>query len=283
MILEQLYNEIITGENFEIAINEKEIISKYDVRNWMEKILTSGKSIRNSFIYHSDIICKIFPELSKCIDFWQNNKYHRHNVYEHLLYVVDGCKTDDFIIKLAALFHDIGKPDSYIEDSEGHGHFYGHPEVSYEICKNSILNRIELTYKEQDRFLNLVRYHDITIIDTDKSVGRAYRVYGESFLRDWFILKQADLDDHIFPDKNEKWIVDTSMLYNRMLNIIKDEKKLSIKNLNINGTILKEGLGIPEGKQIGKILQTLFEEVRTDKLKNETDELILRAYELKDI
>ena len=58
-MLEQLYNEILNENNFDILINKDENIDKYSIRTWIEKILVSGKPIRESFINHSNIICYI--------------------------------------------------------------------------------------------------------------------------------------------------------------------------------------------------------------------------------
>ena len=68
---------------------------------------------------------KLIPELEKCKSFKQNNDWHIYDVYEHILHVVDYVP-NNISIRLAALFHDIGKPASYKEDEFGIGHFYGH-------------------------------------------------------------------------------------------------------------------------------------------------------------
>lgn len=281
MIIEKLYTEVTTGkiQNIDSSIYDNRI-SKNDLTDLLCRILTSNHNISESFIRHSDLICKIIPELEPCVGFWQNNKYHKHNVYEHMLAVVDNCDTDDYIIKLAALLHDIGKPQSYVEDKEGHGHFYGHPEISYEICKNSIIKRLEICEDDTERLLNLIRYHDITIIPTEKSVRKAYRRFGESFLYDLFMLKQADMDDHLFPSGRTDLYTDTSELILILEHIMEDENKVSLKNLNINGTSLINILGIKEGKRIGYILQTLLQEVLDNKIANSTVYLLKRASEL---
>ena len=71
----------------------------------------------------------LVPELEKCKAFEQNSDWHIYDVYEHILHVIDNV-SPNLILRLAALFHDIGKPFSYIEDKSGVGHFYGHWEVS---------------------------------------------------------------------------------------------------------------------------------------------------------
>ena len=62
-------------------------------------------------------IFEFIPELKDCKGFNQNNDWHVYDVYEHILHVVDYVE-EDLILRLTALFHDIGKPLSYTEDSK---------------------------------------------------------------------------------------------------------------------------------------------------------------------
>lgn len=255
-------------------------ISKERITAEFEKIFKSGASVRNWFISASFVITQLIPELSNCIEFNQNNKYHAHNVYEHMLCVVDNCKSNKFEIKLAALLHDIGKPDAYTEDELGYGHFYGHPEISYNICQNILKNRLRLTNEQYDRTINLIRYHDMTIASTRASVKRAMNKHGVDMLNDWFVLKQADMDDHIYPDIKSKYFVVIPEIKAIMADIIAEQSCFSLKNLNINGYHLMNELGLKPGKQIGIILNTLLDEVIEDKLINDNKVLLERAREI---
>ena len=76
-------------------------------------------------------IFDLIPELEKSKGFKQNNDWHIYDVYNHTLNVVDNVPSD-LNLRLAALFHDIGKPDTYTEDENGVGHFYGHWDKSKE-------------------------------------------------------------------------------------------------------------------------------------------------------
>ena len=99
-------------------------------------------------------------------------------------------------------------------------------------------------------------------------------------LNDWFILKQADMDDHIYPDNNCKYVIDIPCIKNYMQIILDENSCFSLKNLNINGDILMGELGLKPGKLIGEILHTLLEEVIDDKIVNDCDILLNRAHEL---
>jgi len=62
------------------------------------------------------------------------------------------------IIKLAALFHDIGKPESIYIDSENKIHFYNHEVKGAEIVKNISL-RMKMSNKETSLLKKLVLFH----------------------------------------------------------------------------------------------------------------------------
>lgn len=255
-------------------------ISKERITSELEKILTSGKKVRKWFMRCKYIIKQIIPELECCFHFNQNNKYHTHDVYEHILYVVDNCKSNKFEIKLSALLHDVGKPEAYVEDELGQGHFYGHPEISYRITKDILNKRMRLTTEQSERVLNLVFYHDMTIAKTRPSIKRALNKHGLDMLNDWFILKQADMDDHIYPNKEHKYFIDIPVIMEVINSIIEEQSCFSLKDLDINGNQIMKELGLKPGKQIGIILNTLLEEVIDEKIINDNKVLLARAQEI---
>lgn len=253
-------------------------ISKERITSELEKMLTIDKNIRDIFIEFSDVISEIIPEIGKCVNFNQNNKYHKHDVYEHSLAVVDGCKTNDFIIKLAGLLHDIGKPDSYSVDEDGHGHFYGHPEISYKITQDVVKNDLKLTREQSDRLLWLVKYHDMNTVTNVKSIRRLLNKHGVAYINDWFILKESDLLDHI--NMKDIFIDSFYKMKERTYEQINNKACFDVKDLNINGKILMDELNLKTGKTIGEILKALLEEVINESVVNETNELINKAKEI---
>jgi len=74
--------------------------------------------------YNRDIV-KIMPEFSKTIGFDQKTLWQPDDIYTHTLKVLDNTCTD-IRVRIAALFHDVGKPECFCIDKYGCGHFYGH-------------------------------------------------------------------------------------------------------------------------------------------------------------
>ena len=260
-----------------------ENISKERITQELEKILTSGKPVRKHLLKYDYILKQILPEIIPCINFKQNNKYHKHTVYEHMLAVTDLCNTDDFVLKLSALLHDIGKPSSYTLGEDGYGHFYGHPEISFDIAAEIFEKRLVLTNGQKNEALNLILNHDYSIRKTSKSIKKALKHIGVEIIDKWFILKQADLDDHInidvIGDGEGSWR-HTSELIQLKNDIIAQEQCFGLRDLKINGQTIMNELGLKPGKQIGLILSTLLEEVIEEKIVNETTTLIDRAKEI---
>jgi putative nucleotidyltransferase with HDIG domain len=79
--------------------------------------------------------------------------YHTHDVYGHTLLTVERVPAD-LVLRLAALFHDVGKPSTATPD----GAFTGHEAVGAELAA-SALGRLRFSQKETDAVVELVRLH----------------------------------------------------------------------------------------------------------------------------
>lgn len=257
-----------------------DIISKERITQEFEKMLTCGKPIKTVFMEYSDIVSVVIPEIKDCIGFWQNNKYHKHNVYEHILYVVDYCETTDFCIKMAALLHDIAKPVAYVTDEEGHGHFYGHPEMSYEISLVVLKEDFRVTSEQYDLITRLVRYHDDSIAGSKPAVKRALNKHGVDFIFKWFVLRKADQDDHIYGENAYKYVTDIPKVTELIHEIEEENACFKIKDLDINGHDIMKLLSIKPCEHIGTILSTLLDEVINEKIENKHDKLMSRTIEI---
>lgn len=141
---------------------------------------------------HEEEVFNMIPELEKCKGFNQNNEWHPYDVYEHTLHVVDNVENNK-ILRFAALFHDVGKPESYTEDEFGTGHFYGHWEVSKEVFE-SFIDKYDMDKKESELISKLILYHDINLGKIeDYSIDRFLKLFNKKELVLLYKLKRADL------------------------------------------------------------------------------------------
>ena len=139
-----------------------------------------------------DEIIKIIPELELCINFNQNNIWHIYDVFEHILHVIDNVPNNE-TLRLAALFHDIGKPFVYKIDDDGVGHFYGHWDKSNEIfCKFTDKYKLDINIK--NKVSNLILYHDLNIDKLDENeLNKLITIFDKDDITMLFQLKRSDL------------------------------------------------------------------------------------------
>ena len=91
-----------------------------------------------------DEIVKLIPKIGIMIDFDQQNWAHQYDLWMHSVETVLGLPKDidDDMVYLAALLHDIGKPDCQVygeKDGKVNMHYYGHPLRSMEIVRDEVL------------------------------------------------------------------------------------------------------------------------------------------------
>lgn len=132
-------------------------------------LLRNSKSIEE-IDRHRDEILELIPKASIMVGFDQQNYAHQYELWEHCLWTVIGLPKDidDDMVYLAALIHDIGKPDCQTlgeKDGKISMHYYGHPAKSMEITREEIIPYLisigeSLSEDEQRRLLYYVGYHD---------------------------------------------------------------------------------------------------------------------------
>ncbi len=158
---------------------------------FLENILMSDMPSA-SVKMHEYQVFSIIPELRRCKGFQQNNPWHIYDVYEHILKVVDMVPKNR-IARLAALFHDVGKPDVYYADEKGIGHFFGHWDRSVEIFQ-AFSDRQNLDGAFSNYILDLIYYHDINFDKlSDEELDQTLKKFDREKLSLLFAIKRADL------------------------------------------------------------------------------------------
>lgn len=270
--------EFTIGEATELSMKQSlsrlDTISNERVTSEFKKMLTSGKPIKQLFSKYDWLITYIIPELAPCVKFDQMSKYHKHDIYEHILHVVDGCETNKFEIKMAALLHDIGKPSVCIMGDDGHRHFIGHEKVSHEMSVDLLKRRFCLTSDSYNEILTLVRYHDMSVSGTRKSVKRALNKLGVDVFKDWMVLKSSDKRDHINISVEKQGINDKQTMEKLMQEIIAEQQYFKVNDLAVNGKDIMDVLKIRPGKVVGIILNILLDKVIDEEIENERKALL---------
>lgn len=140
---------------------------KINKREKMNRALLSSKpsaGIRR--LVESGEMREIAPEIFKMIGFKQFSPYHDSDVYEHTLRVLDNVEPK-LNLRLAALFHDIAKPDCLKFDEKGIGHFKYHSIFSASIA-SVVMKRLGYSEKLIINVCKLIKLHYIKDIRTNK-------------------------------------------------------------------------------------------------------------------
>lgn len=239
--------------------------------------LLMGKAVQQIMEEFSDVIAVILPELAPTMGFKQHNPHHLYDVYGHSLRCVTNVPTQESL-RLAALFHDIGKPHCFSLDENGVGHFYGHPDKSGEIVE-ALLKRLHYDNKTITHVTTLVREHDVYLQPTtEKALRRLLSRLGEETIRDLITLRKADATatGTADPKALEESLSETEAL---LENLLSQEGRFTLSDLAINGNDLM-AMGVPRGKAIGRILNRLFDGVLEGICQNQREILMEYAQTL---
>lgn len=147
--------------------------------------------------------------MSRCYETTQNNPHHIYNVGEHIDAVVDHIPADmkdDEVIAMAAMMHDIGKPDVKETKADGTDRFIGHAKRSAEIAAQ-ILDEIGMTEDEKNAILWIVEHHEIGDPVKPKTVKKWLNEVTKETIEKLFILRIADIEGQSDYQKSEKLAV----------------------------------------------------------------------------
>ncbi len=263
----------LTGMS-EKAANLK-AVSAERIRDELEKILKADiPSIAFHIMSETGVLDFILPELTACRGVEQKG-FHKFDVFEHSLYACDGAPSDSLEIRLAALLHDIGKPESMSFDELGIPAFHGHEKLSVKIAKG-ILQRFKFSKAVENNVLLLIEHHMFNYQPewSDSAVRRFIAKSGEENIEDLFQLRLADQYGMT------RSSIDSGNLKEfgkRIKHVLDEDHAFKIKDLAINGNILSEKGKIPKGPAMGTILEFLLESVLDDPSQNNEERLLKLA------
>lgn len=252
-------------------------ISKERIQDEVNKILLATRPSRGIRILDElNLLESIFPEVKKTIGFDQHSSHHADDVFNHSLKVLD--KTPPILeVRMAALYHDVGKIDTFFIDENGEGRFFGHQNLSEEL----LIRRLkELKYSKkfiENTSILVKRHMDNTNTYSKKSIRKLLRNIGEENLINLFALQRADV-------LSTKHADDSNInLGLSLLSEVKDDDIPKNRNeIKINGNDLKD-LGFKEGKELGDTLREIENLIYEEKLINNKKDILNYLKESLDI
>jgi tRNA nucleotidyltransferase (CCA-adding enzyme) len=255
------------------------------VQDELRKLLMGehpGKGLR--LMRDTGMFQTLLPELAPMVGFDQRSIYHEHVLDEHTFNVIDelarmGASHD---ARLAALFHDSGKPLTANLKPDGTYRFHSHPEhgdhadVGADIARRT-LNRLNYPADTISHVTGLVREHMLTAVEkpTPVKARRLRAAHSDRFLTDLLDHKQADMEGH------GETIAKSLEGVHKLRDLLAENAQAprSLKDLKIDGRDLI-AQGVEPGPRLGAILRQLLTEVVLNPDLNRREWLLQRAERL---
>lgn len=216
----------------------------------------------------------ILPELLLAKGVKQSG-HHIYDVWEHSIRALATCPSNDPVVRLATLLHDIAKPETAKTTARGTVTFYSHEVVGARIAKH-IAQRLRLSKKDCDRVFTLVRWHMFTYDKhvTDAYIRRFIRRVGLENIEDIMNLRVGDRVGS--GSKASSWRLEE--LKTRIHSEL--HQPLKVTDMVVDGHDIMTELGIKPGPDIGRILNSLFEDVLENPENNNREYLISKMKRL---
>ncbi len=257
-----------------------QMISNERIKDELIKIFQTKRAANGiDLLRQTNLLKFILPELDKGVGVSQN-KHHVYDIYEHSLRALDEAAKKDFSleIKVAALFHDIGKP----ETKQGNGPdstFYNHDYVGAKFT-DRILRRLKFSNKFIDQVVLLVKNH-MFVSDpeklTDAGARRLLKRVGKENIVDLINLRVADRLGMGRPKEKPYRLRTIEYMIEKV-----SKDPISAKMLKINGTDIMKLLKIEPSPKVGAILDVLLAEVIEEPKNNNKKYLERRVVELNE-
>lgn len=256
-------------------------ISSERVRDEFLKIIDSeSPGIGIGLLQKTGLLEHAIPELLEGVGCEQKGA-HIYDVFEHLVHALQhaadkGFSTD---VRLAALFHDIGKPATRRYDrSKDKYTFFGHEVVGARMTKK-ILERLHFSRETVSRVTLLVRNH-MFFSDTEQitlsAVRRIIRNVGPENI--WLLMQVRECDRVGMKKAEAPYRL---RKYHAMIEeALRDP--ISVGQLAIDGTYLMGELHMKPGPRMGWILHALLEEVLENPALNTVEQLSERVKDLEE-
>ena len=228
---------------------EPPVISAERIADELRKMLTSDRPrLAVELLDAGELLGVILPEVAACKGVAQTG-FHTHDVYGHTLLTVERVPPD-LVLRLAALFHDVGKPSTATAD----GAFPGHEVVGARLARGA-LERLRFSQKEIEPVVELIRLHLRPVYYrsewTDGAVRRLARDAGEQIGR-LMALARADVAASAYPEPEK-----LDELQAR-IDAVLSERPSRMAPL-LTGEDVMRVRGIGPGPQVGRIKKRIEE------------------------
>jgi poly(A) polymerase len=244
------------------------VVSVERVTEELRKMLLSPRPrLALELLDQGGLLEVVLPEVHACHGVEQG-RWHVADVFGHTLLTVERAAElgpPDLVLRLAALFHDVGKPVTATPD----GAFHGHHDVGAALTRGA-LARLRFSNAEIDRVSRLVLLHLRPVFyDSEWRDGAVRRLARDAGDLLWTLmaLARADMAASAYPDA---WKLDE--LEGRLRHVL--EETPSRMRIPVTGRDIMLIRGLRPGPEVGRIKSELEELVLDGVLPPERDALL---------
>jgi tRNA nucleotidyltransferase (CCA-adding enzyme) len=275
----------VAKETFDALVANAPLIQNISyerIRDEFVKIISSNSPATGvDLLERAGVLSFIIPELREGIGCEQKGE-HIYDVYNHLLHALQHAAEKGFSleVRLAALFHDIGKPATRRYDRNKDKYtFFGHEVVGARMAKK-ILERLKFSRETIDLVVSLVRNH-MFFSDTEKitlsAVRRIIKNVGPDNI--WLLMQVRECDRVGMKKVEAPYRL---RKYHAMIEeALRDP--ISVSQLAIDGNYLMNELHVKPGPRMGWMLHALLEEVLEKPAINTIESLTEKVKELEKL
>jgi len=206
----------------------------------------------------------------------------RERFDEHFREPLSGGRTRSVAFKLACLLHDVAKPQTKAVQPNGRTRFFGHGEMGAEMAEEA-LGRLRFSRREVQAVSRMVREHLRPVQISQKweppsrrAVYRYLRELGEVSV-DTLYLSLADHVAAVGPNLDpEEWRKHT-ILTGQVLAMAESDASISAPPKLVDGHDLMTALGLPQGPDLGRLLDAVREAQAAGEITTKEEALALAA------
>ncbi len=239
------------------------------------KMISSNHPEEIKTAYELGLTGVFMPEFDVAMRTGQHNIHHMYTVGEHIIVSMQHVRPEKNI-RLIMLFHDMAKPIVKTTDEEGVDHFRGHTQGGADMAKR-ILRRLKFDNATIEFVALMVKHHDDRP-ETPKGIRRMFSAIGLENVPMMLEIKRADLLAQSTYQREEKLaLVDSFEEAYR--ECVANNSCLQKKDMSVSGSDLI-AMGMKPGKEMGQIIDRLFEAVIENPQMNEREKLLELAHKL---
>lgn len=288
-------NFAVSRETLDAILETKHLLQNISIeriRDEFVKIIDSENPGMGMFLMKQlGLLEYVLPEIIPSIGCVQGG-VHIYDVYDHLVHACQHAanKKYSFHVKLAALFHDIGKPKTRRPGIKKAYTFYGHEVVGARITQK-IMERMKFSSADIDQVVTLVRWHmffsdteTITLSPVRRMIANVKHL--EKYNNDvsqnpiWTLMQIRECD-RVGMNK-----VEAPYRLRKYFAMIEEclRDPISVSQLVIDGDYLMNVLQVKPGPRMGWMLHAMLEEVLEHPEKNTLECLsdLVKHYETLD-